>query len=76
MLAVPSEVRPPYPLVRGATYLLLTWNLPAQPNGIITGYSLFFESNLVYTGYLNTFNVSGLSVRCLICSTDDIAHTS
>ena len=42
----------------GSTYLYLTWDLPGAPNGIITGYFLYQDGNMIYTGGQRTFNVT------------------
>ena len=55
--SAPGEVPAPR-AVAGATYLYLTWDSPEAPNGIITGYFLYQDGNLIYTGGQREFNVT------------------
>ena len=42
----------------GPNYLYLTWEPPGAPNGIITGYFLYQDGDLIYTGGQRDFNVT------------------
>lgn len=44
--ALPQGVGAPGVIVEGASSIMLTWNTPAQPNGIITEYQITRAANL------------------------------
>ena len=46
----------------GPTYLFVQWDLPAEPNGPITGYFLYQNRKEIYKGGAQNFNVTDLQV--------------
>ena len=42
--------------------LAVMWEEPGKPNGIITGYFLYKDGSLIYTGGEKIFNITGLQV--------------
>lgn len=42
----------------GPRHIFVTWDPPAAPNGNLTGYFLYMDETLVYTGAGTAFNVT------------------
>lgn len=61
---VPSNVFAPVAADIGTTFIFLRWTLPGLPNGLLTGFILYRGSSPIYTGVLQAYNVTDLSV-CL-----------
>ncbi|XP_003474286.2 usherin isoform X2 [Cavia porcellus] len=57
----PKEVQSPV-AKSFPTSLLLSWNPPKQANGIITGYSLYMDGKLIYSGSEENYTVTDLGV--------------
>ncbi|XP_048258912.1 usherin-like [Haliotis rufescens] len=57
----PENVQPPV-AEAGPTYLLVKWGEPSKPNGLITGYFLYMDNRIIYTGGRKEFNVTNLRV--------------
>lgn len=49
----------------GTSYLLVKWEAPGMPNGIVTGYFLYKDGVKVYTGGGYSFNITGLQVKAI-----------
>lgn len=47
----------------GTSFLLVKWEPPGMPNGIVTGYFLYKDGVKVYTGGGYSFNITGLQVE-------------
>ncbi|XP_014832285.1 PREDICTED: usherin-like isoform X1 [Poecilia mexicana] len=58
---VPDVVSPPF-VVASPSALYLTWEPPARPNGDITEYILYHNSEMVYRGKNSQHNITGLGV--------------
>ncbi|KAM4744036.1 usherin isoform 3-T3 [Anableps anableps] len=58
---VPDAVSPPF-VVASPSALFLTWEPPARPNGNITEYLLYHNSEMVYRGKNRQHNITGLGV--------------
>lgn len=58
----PGNVFPPT-AEAGTSHLLVKWEAPGMPNGIVTGYFLYKDGVKVYTGGGYSFNISGLQVK-------------
>ena len=58
----PEQIQPPNIAVISSTSLLVTWQEPLQPNGVITNYTLFRNGASVFTGKANfSYLDTGLS---------------
>nr|XP_006813188.1 PREDICTED: usherin [Saccoglossus kowalevskii] len=57
----PEGVNPPVATEKMSTSLKLSWSEPYRPNGIITGYALYMENSVIYSGNLMTYTQTGLS---------------
>ncbi|XP_035991625.1 usherin [Fundulus heteroclitus] len=58
---VPDAVYPPF-VISSPSALFLTWEPPARPNGDITEYLLYHNSEMVYRGRNRQHNITGLGV--------------
>lgn len=54
----PQEVQPPVAKSLPNS-LLLSWDPPKKPNGIITQYSLYMDGMLVYSGSEENYTATG-----------------
>src|SRR6218665_118959 len=63
--SVPSNVLSPVAADVGTTFIFLHWTLPGSPNGLLTGFILYKGTVPIYTGVLQSYNVTDLSV-CLV----------
>uniref|UniRef100_A0AAV2LNE7 Usherin n=1 Tax=Knipowitschia caucasica TaxID=637954 RepID=A0AAV2LNE7_KNICA len=57
----PGAVFPPF-TVSSPTSLHVFWKPPAKPNGAVTEYLLYLNSQLVYNGSDKEYNIAGLAV--------------
>ena len=62
VLAAPETVEPPVVEDAGGDYIVVSWSVPSQMNGILKGYALYVEDKELYSGGQTTFNVTGLHV--------------
>ncbi|ELU01149.1 hypothetical protein CAPTEDRAFT_219707 [Capitella teleta] len=58
----PGGVNPPIVYERGGEYMFLYWTPPRYPNGVLTGYNLYLERQLVYSGGEIMYNATDLRV--------------
>ena len=59
-VAAPEGVQPAYVSEFGSRSLVLSWDPPTQPNGIITQYRLYIDNNLQFSGLSTTTTVINL----------------
>ena len=59
-ITAPDEQGPPTATLRGSTYIILTWNAPEVPNGIIIGYLLYRNGSDIANITNQMYNDTGL----------------
>ena len=63
-IPAPEDVAAPQAL-QDIDALTIIWSEPGKPNGIITGYFVYMDGELIYTGGERMINITDLQV--LIC---------
>ena len=62
MIIIAPEDVPAPKAISDTDELAVMWEEPGKPNGIITGYFLYKDGSLIYTGGEKIFNITGLQV--------------